>query len=136
RSPAAHVSDKTCPILLLQGLDDPVVPPAQSRAIAAQLRAHGIRHALLEFEGESHGFRCTETIIKCLEAELSFYAQILGFTPPGIPAIPLVTHEPEPTSRPPAPSEQAGEAASTGETNATDEAHGNSPAEVPANPKR
>jgi dipeptidyl aminopeptidase/acylaminoacyl peptidase len=91
RSPLGHVTAATCPILLLQGLDDPVVPPAQSEAIAAQLTAHGIRHAYLAFEGESHGFRRADTIIRCLEAELSFYGQNLGFGPPGIPVLPIVT---------------------------------------------
>ena len=91
RSPLGHVTAATCPILLLQGLDDPVVPPAQSEAIAAELTAHGIRHAYLAFEGESHGFRRADTIIRCLEAELSFYAQIMGFSPPGIPVLPIVT---------------------------------------------
>jgi dipeptidyl aminopeptidase/acylaminoacyl peptidase len=87
RSPAGHVTEATSPILLLQGLDDPVVPPAQAKAIAGQLAMHGIRHVCLEFEGESHGFRRAETITTCLEAELSFYAQILGFTPPGVPGL-------------------------------------------------
>jgi dipeptidyl aminopeptidase/acylaminoacyl peptidase len=91
RSPVGHVTEATCPIMLLQGLDDPVVPPAQSEAIAADLAAHGIRHAYLSFKGESHGFRRAETIIACLEAELSFYGQILGFGPPGIPAVAVVT---------------------------------------------
>jgi len=91
RSPVGHVTAATCPILLLQGADDPVVPPAQSEAIAADLAAHGIRHAYLIFEGESHGFRRADTNIACLEAELSFYGQILGFSPPGIPAVPIVT---------------------------------------------
>ncbi|HUL24189.1 MAG TPA: prolyl oligopeptidase family serine peptidase [Streptosporangiaceae bacterium] len=91
RSPVGHVTGATCPILLLQGADDPVVPPAQSEAIAAQLAAHGIRHAHLTFEGESHGFRRAETIIRSLEAELSFYAQILGFSAPGIPALEIVS---------------------------------------------
>ena len=89
RSPAGHVTDATCPVLLLQGLDDPIVPPRQAESIAAELSAHGIRHALLTFKGESHGFRRAETIIAALEAELSFYGQVLGFTPPGIPQLPL-----------------------------------------------
>ena len=91
RSPVGHVTAATCPILLLQGLDDPVVPPAQSEAIAADLAAHGIRHAYLAFEGESHGFRRADSNIASLEAELSFYAQILGFSAPGIPALQIVT---------------------------------------------
>ena len=76
-------------MLLLQGLDDPVVPPSQSEAIAADLAAHGIRYAYIAFEGESHGFRKAETIIASLEAELAFYGQIFGFTPPGVPPVPL-----------------------------------------------
>jgi dipeptidyl aminopeptidase/acylaminoacyl peptidase len=87
RAPVGHVSDATCPILLLQGLDDPVVPAAQSESIAADLAAHGIRHAYIGFAGESHGFRKTETLVAAYEAELSFYGQILGFDPPGIPKI-------------------------------------------------
>ncbi|HEY1625515.1 MAG TPA: prolyl oligopeptidase family serine peptidase [Streptosporangiaceae bacterium] len=89
RAPVGHVTAATCPILLLQGLDDPVVPPAQADSIAADLTAHGIPHAYLSFAGESHGFRKAETIITCLEAELSFYGQIMGFTPPGVPAVQL-----------------------------------------------
>jgi dipeptidyl aminopeptidase/acylaminoacyl peptidase len=89
RSPAGHVSDATAPVLLLQGLDDPIVPPAQARGIAADLTAHGIRHALLMFKGESHGFRRADTIAAALEAELSFYGQVLGFTPPGISRLKL-----------------------------------------------
>jgi dienelactone hydrolase len=99
RSPAGHVSEYTCPVLLLQGLEDPVVPPAQSRQMAADLATHGIRHALLEFEGESHGFRRVETIITCLEAELAFYGQILGFRPPGVKPVPLLGGKPEEQAR-------------------------------------
>jgi dipeptidyl aminopeptidase/acylaminoacyl peptidase len=89
RAPVGHVSPLTCPVLLLQGLDDPVVPPAQSEAIAADLAAHGIPHAYIAFEGESHGFRKAETVIACLEAELAFYGQVFGFTPPGVAPIKL-----------------------------------------------
>jgi dipeptidyl aminopeptidase/acylaminoacyl peptidase len=89
RSPSGHVTDATSPILLLQGMEDPVVAPEQSDAIARELTEHGIRHAYLTFEGESHGFRRAESVIGALEAELSFYGQILGFTPPGIPVLKL-----------------------------------------------
>jgi dipeptidyl aminopeptidase/acylaminoacyl peptidase len=91
RAPVGHVTAQTCPILLLQGLDDPVVPPAQSESIAADLAAHGTRYAYIAFEGESHGFRKAESIASALEAELSFYGQILGFDPPGIPAVEITS---------------------------------------------
>ncbi len=89
RAPVGHVNDATCPVLLLQGLDDPVVPPAQAESIAADLAAHAIPYAYIAFEGESHGFRKAENIVASLEAELSFYGQIMGFTPPGVPPVPL-----------------------------------------------
>jgi len=43
----------------------------------------------MTFAGESHGFRKAESIVASLEAELSFYGQIMGFTPPGVPPVPL-----------------------------------------------
>ncbi len=89
RAPVGHVTDATCPILLLHGLDDTIVAPQHAENIAADLAAHGIRHAYLAFEGESHWFRKAETIATTLEAELSFYGQLLGFTPPGIPELAL-----------------------------------------------
>ena len=89
RAPHGHVNKNTSPVLLLQGLDDPIVPPQQSESIAADLAAHGIRHAYLAFEGESHGFRRADSMVKSLEAELSFYGQIFGFNPPDVPEIEL-----------------------------------------------
>jgi dipeptidyl aminopeptidase/acylaminoacyl peptidase len=89
RSPAGHVSEATSPILVLQGMDDPIVPTEQSDLIARELAEHGIRHAYLTFDGESHGFRRAETVIAALEAELSFYGQILGFKPPSLPMLKL-----------------------------------------------
>jgi dipeptidyl aminopeptidase/acylaminoacyl peptidase len=91
RAPVGHVNARTCPVLLLQGLDDPVVPPAQSESIAADLAAYGTRYAYITFEGESHGFRKAESVATALEAELSFYGQILGFDPPGVPPVAITT---------------------------------------------
>jgi dipeptidyl aminopeptidase/acylaminoacyl peptidase len=93
RAPVGHVTELTCPILLLQGLDDPVVPPAQAESIAADLAAHGTPYAYIAFEGESHGFRKAETVATALEAELSFYGQIVGFNPPGVSKIDVITPE-------------------------------------------
>ena len=89
RSPVGHVGPGTCPILLLQGLDDPIVPPPQAESIARDLATHAIPYAYIAFEGESHGFRKASSIIVSLEAELAFYGQILGFDPPGVPPVNL-----------------------------------------------
>jgi dipeptidyl aminopeptidase/acylaminoacyl peptidase len=91
RSPI-HFTDRiTTPMLVLQGADDRVVPPSQSELIVAALRERGIPHAYLLYEGEGHGFRKAENIAGSLEAELSFYAQVLGFEPAGgIPRLAIV----------------------------------------------
>lgn len=89
RAPLSHVDELSCPVLLLQGLEDEVVPPSQSELFRDALARKGIPHAYLAFEGEQHGFRKAETVITCLEAELSFYGQVFGFDPPEIPRLEL-----------------------------------------------
>jgi dipeptidyl aminopeptidase/acylaminoacyl peptidase len=81
RSPLANVGRLSCPMIFFQGLDDRAVPPAQSEAMVQALRERGIPVAYLAFEGEGHGFRQAATLQRTLEAELSFYAQVFGFTP-------------------------------------------------------
>jgi dipeptidyl aminopeptidase/acylaminoacyl peptidase len=91
RSPIHHTDGLSCPILLLQGLEDKVVPPSQAEAMAAALKAKGVPHALLAFAGEQHGFRQVATIKRVYEAELAFYGQVFGFTPAGeLPPLELV----------------------------------------------
>jgi dipeptidyl aminopeptidase/acylaminoacyl peptidase len=65
------------------------VPPSQAELFAAALERKGIPYAYLAFEGEQHGFRKQETVVAALEAELSFYGQVFGFEPPGVPRLPL-----------------------------------------------
>ncbi len=81
RSPIHHLEGFTEPLITLQGSEDRVVPPEQSRKIVAALDARAIPHAYIEFEGEQHGFRQAANIIRAQEAELYFYGQIFGFTP-------------------------------------------------------
>ncbi|MDT4920069.1 MAG: hypothetical protein QOI15_971, partial [Pseudonocardiales bacterium] len=45
RAPLNHVDGLSCPVLLLQGLDDPIVPPAQAERFRDALVAKGIPHA-------------------------------------------------------------------------------------------
>lgn len=82
RSPVHHLDEITCPVLVLQGLDDQIVPPAQAEAIVAALAANRIPHAYLAFEGEGHGFRGASAIRRSLDAELSFLAAVFGFSRP------------------------------------------------------
>ncbi len=89
RSPIGHVRPDTCPVLLLQGLEDPVVPPSQSEGLARELADNGVGHLLMAFPGESHGFRRAATVIAALRSELAFYGRTLGFTPLGVPPVEL-----------------------------------------------
>ncbi len=78
RSPLHQAARITSPVLFLQGLDDKVVPPEQSRMMAKVLRDNGVAAKLIEFPGEGHGFRGADTIIRALTAEHEFYADCLG----------------------------------------------------------
>lgn len=81
RSPIHFPERLSCPLLLLQGEEDEIVPPAQAEVMVAALRERAVPYAYLLFRGEQHGFRRAENIVRALEAELSFYGQILGFEP-------------------------------------------------------
>ena len=80
RSPIHHLDGLKCPLILLQGAQDQVVPPEQSRRMHAALKAKGVPVAYLEFEGEQHGFRDAKNIVRALEAEAYFYSRVFGFT--------------------------------------------------------
>ena len=103
RSPLRHADRTTCPVLLLHGLDDPIVLPVQSEKFADALAGREMPYAYLTFEGESHGFRRADTMVTCLESELSFYGQTLGFDPPDVRKIELVVGKRPTPAAPPLP---------------------------------
>jgi dipeptidyl aminopeptidase/acylaminoacyl peptidase len=78
RSPVNRAAHMGGSVLLLQGTEDPVVPPAQAERLRDALSAAGRRCVVRFFEGESHGFRRAETLVACLEEELAFYRTELG----------------------------------------------------------
>jgi dipeptidyl aminopeptidase/acylaminoacyl peptidase len=78
RSPLNLIDGIQAPVILFQGLEDKVVPPEQSRAMVAKLKARGVDVAYCEFAGEGHGFRRAETIAAVLEAELAFLQRVLS----------------------------------------------------------
>jgi len=79
RSPVTHADSISDPLLLLQGLDDKVVPPPQAEVIVDALRRRNIPYAYIAFAGEGHGFRKAGNIKRAAEAHLSFLAQVSGF---------------------------------------------------------
>ncbi|MEL4426131.1 S9 family peptidase [Shewanella indica] len=90
RSPLYHLQGFNEPLLLLQGLEDKVVPPSQSQHIYKALKGKGVPTAFIGIEGEGHGFRQPHNKILALESELVFYGMVFDFTPAGtLPALKL-----------------------------------------------
>ena len=80
-SPIHHTQKLSCPVILLQGAEDKVVPPSQAEMMFDALNQKKIPVAYLLFEGEQHGFRSAEAIKRALDAELYFYGKVFGFKP-------------------------------------------------------
>ncbi|KAL2455143.1 alpha/beta-Hydrolases superfamily protein [Abeliophyllum distichum] len=78
RSHINFVNKFSCPIILFQGLDDTVVLPSQARKIYHALKDKGLPVALVEYEGEQHGFRKAENIKFTLEQQMMFFARLVG----------------------------------------------------------
>ncbi|MFB6823624.1 prolyl oligopeptidase family serine peptidase [Streptomyces virginiae] len=91
RSPVARADGITAPFVLLQGLEDPICPPAQAERLLEALRGRPepVPHAYVTFEGEGHGFRRADTMVRALEAELSLYAQVFGIERTDVPRLDL-----------------------------------------------
>ena len=81
RSPIHHIEQLSTPMVILQGSEDPIVPPNQAHLMAKKLKENDIPHALIEFSDEGHGFRKAPNITKAIESELAFFAQIFNFEP-------------------------------------------------------
>jgi dipeptidyl aminopeptidase/acylaminoacyl peptidase len=82
RSPIGHVEEFSRPLIVLQGLEDEIVPPNQATMIVDALKRKGVPVAYVAFEGEQHGFRQEANVRRALDSELSFYSQVLGFLLP------------------------------------------------------
>ena len=89
RSPIHATDGISSAMLLLQGDEDRVVPPHQSEIMVEALKRKRLPYAYILFEGEQHGFRKGESTRAALEAELSFYAQVLGFDRDDVPLLPI-----------------------------------------------
>ncbi|KAI3687976.1 hypothetical protein L1987_81682 [Smallanthus sonchifolius] len=77
RNPINHVDQFSCPVILFQGLEDKVVNPVQAKTIHKALKSKGLPTALVEYEGEQHGFRMAENIKFTLEQQMVFFARLV-----------------------------------------------------------
>jgi dipeptidyl aminopeptidase/acylaminoacyl peptidase len=82
RSPVNRAERITAPLLILQGADDKVVPPAQSQSIADRLTRLGRTVELHLYEGEGHGWGRADTVMDELERTGSFLRRhVLRWSP-------------------------------------------------------
>jgi len=79
RSPIYNADKIKCPVIIFQGAEDAVVPPAQSETMYNSLVERKIPTAYLLFPGEQHGFRKAENVARSLEAQLYFFSKVLKF---------------------------------------------------------
>lgn len=77
RSPLNFMQNIKSAMILFQGLDDKVVPPALSREVVETLKKLDLVHEYVEYPDEGHGFRQLQTNIDALTKELNFYRRIL-----------------------------------------------------------
>lgn len=84
QSPISHVDAKSPPMLLIYGSEDHTVPPDQSRAMAARLKAAGVRTEVVELPGVAHSFightpaATRAASLKALQATFDFFDATVG----------------------------------------------------------
>ena len=83
RSPIHFADQVSCPVLVIQGANDPIVTPDQAEVFVDAMRSSGLPHSFMLIEGEDHFLGKAETVVATREAELSFYGQLFGFEPAG-----------------------------------------------------
>jgi dipeptidyl aminopeptidase/acylaminoacyl peptidase len=75
-SPVRHVDRITAPLLIVQGANDPIVPPAESEQLVELLRARGRTVRYLVFPDEGHGFVKQPNEIRAFEEMVAFLDEL------------------------------------------------------------
>ena len=77
RSPINFMSRLRCPMIVFQGTEDKVVPPALAQEIVSALKQQNVKYEYVEYPGEGHGFRRSETNIDARQRETAFFLSVL-----------------------------------------------------------
>ena len=78
RSPRTHLGHLACPLLVVQGANDPRVVRAESDDLVAELRAQGKRVEYLVFEDEGHDVTRTSNRVLAYNTIADFFAEHLN----------------------------------------------------------
>jgi dipeptidyl aminopeptidase/acylaminoacyl peptidase len=74
RSPSTHLGRLACPLLVIQGKNDPRVLEAESADLVKRLREEGKDVEYLLFENEGHDMTKHENKIRCYETIVRFFS--------------------------------------------------------------
>jgi dipeptidyl aminopeptidase/acylaminoacyl peptidase len=77
RSPSTHLHQLNCPLLVIQGANDPRVVEHESRDLVENLRNAGKNIAYLMFENEGHDVLKYENRVTCYNAIAGFFTEHL-----------------------------------------------------------
>jgi dipeptidyl aminopeptidase/acylaminoacyl peptidase len=77
RSPRTHLHQLACPLLVIQGANDPRVVVQESRDLVEALKAQGKQVELLVFEDEGHDVLKFDNRVRCYNAITDFFEQHL-----------------------------------------------------------
>lgn len=77
RSPRTYMQQLACPMLVIQGKNDPRVIERESRDVVEQLQAAGKTVEYLMFEDEGHDVLKYENKVRCYNAITDFFKQYL-----------------------------------------------------------
>jgi dipeptidyl aminopeptidase/acylaminoacyl peptidase len=78
RSPRTYIGDLACPLLVIQGQNDPRVVEAESRDLVDELRRRGKEVEYLLFEDEGHDVLKLPNRVRCYDAIVDFFSAQLA----------------------------------------------------------
>jgi dipeptidyl aminopeptidase/acylaminoacyl peptidase len=77
RSPKTYLDNLACPMLVIQGRNDPRVVAKESEELVADLKKKGKEIEILIFENEGHDVLKYENRVACYNAIANFFAKYL-----------------------------------------------------------
>jgi dipeptidyl aminopeptidase/acylaminoacyl peptidase len=77
RSPRTHILNISCPLLVIQGKNDPRVVAAESRDLAEELRGAGKKVEYLQFDDEGHDVLKLPNRVRCYSSIVRFFSDHL-----------------------------------------------------------
>ena len=78
RSPITHASKIKAPLLIINGADDPIVPPNQARTIGKLVEEAGVPVDVKVYDGEAHMFTKGSTLVDIEQRRYAWFEKYLA----------------------------------------------------------